>query len=130
MKVNHYFFFFFILWETTTFFLSIRTGQKKMCGTHMTTAFIHFSVFYFASSSIISYEREREREREEISKKASLLWRGVCVLVSGNLRSVFFLTEWVEFILYSLRSILFVLFEELNFLREHHLLSCLPIKNI
>ena len=25
--------------------------------------------------------------------------RGVCVLMSGNLRSVFFLTEWVEFIL-------------------------------
>ena len=43
--------------------------------------------------------REREREREEICKKASLLWRGVYVLMSGNLRSVFFMTEWVEYIL-------------------------------
>ena len=29
---------------------------------------------------------------------------------------------------YSLRPIFFVLFEKSNFLREHHLLSCLPFK--
>ena len=32
--------------------------------------------------------------------------------------------------LYFLRLILFVLFEKLNLLREHHLLSCLPFKNV
>ena len=31
---------------------------------------------------------------------------------------------------YSLRPIFFVLFEKSNFLREHHLLSCLPFKNV
>ena len=31
---------------------------------------------------------------------------------------------------YSLRLTFFVLFEKLNFLRKHHLLSCLPFKNI
>ena len=31
---------------------------------------------------------------------------------------------------YSLRPTFFVLFEKSNFLREHHLLSCLPFKNI
>ena len=31
---------------------------------------------------------------------------------------------------YSLRPTLFVLFEKSNFLREHHLLSCLPFKNV
>ena len=33
-------------------------------------------------------------------------------------------------IIYSLRPIFFVLFEKSNFLREHHLLSCLPFKNV
>ena len=32
--------------------------------------------------------------------------------------------------LYSFRPTLFVLFEKSNFLREHHLLSCLPFKNV
>ena len=32
--------------------------------------------------------------------------------------------------LYSLRPTLFVLFEKSNFLREHHLLFCLPFKDI
>ena len=32
--------------------------------------------------------------------------------------------------MYSLRPTLFVLFEKSNFLREHHLLSCLPLKNV
>ena len=32
--------------------------------------------------------------------------------------------------LYSLRPTLFVLFEKSNFLREHHLLSCLLFKNV
>ena len=31
--------------------------------------------------------------------------------------------------LYSLHPTLFILFEKSNFLREHHLLSCLPFKN-
>ena len=31
---------------------------------------------------------------------------------------------------YSLRPTLFVLFEKSIFLREHHLLSCLPFKNV
>ena len=31
---------------------------------------------------------------------------------------------------YSLRPTLFILFEKSNFLREHHLLSCLPFKNV
>ena len=31
---------------------------------------------------------------------------------------------------YSLRPTFFVLFEKSNFLREHHLLSCLPFKNV
>ena len=31
---------------------------------------------------------------------------------------------------YFLRPTLFVLFEKSNFLREHHLLSCLPFKNV
>ena len=31
---------------------------------------------------------------------------------------------------YSLRPILFVLFEKSNILREYHLLSCLPYKNV
>ena len=31
---------------------------------------------------------------------------------------------------YSLRPTLFVLFEKSNFLSEHHLLSCLPFKNV
>ena len=31
---------------------------------------------------------------------------------------------------YSLRPTLFVLFEKSNILREHHLLSCLPYKNV
>ena len=34
------------------------------------------------------------------------------------------------FRIYSLRPTLFVLFEKSNFLREHHLLSCLPFKNV
>ena len=32
------------------------------------------------------------------------------------------------FMRYSIRPILFVLFEKSNFLREYHLLSCLPFK--
>ena len=32
--------------------------------------------------------------------------------------------------IYSLHPIFFVLFEKLNFLREPHLLSCLPFKNV
>ena len=32
--------------------------------------------------------------------------------------------------MYSLCPIFFVLFEKSNFLREHHLLSCLPFKNV
>ena len=32
--------------------------------------------------------------------------------------------------IYSLRPTLFVLFEKSNFLREHHLLYCLPFKNV
>ena len=32
--------------------------------------------------------------------------------------------------MYSLRPILFVLFEKSNILREHHLLFCLPYKNV
>ena len=32
--------------------------------------------------------------------------------------------------IYSLRPTFFVLFEKSNFLREHHLLSCLPFKNV
>ena len=32
------------------------------------------------------------------------------------------------FVLYSLRLTLFVMFEKLNFLREHYLLSCLSFK--
>ena len=31
---------------------------------------------------------------------------------------------------YSLRPTFFVLFEKSNFLREHHILSCLPFKNV
>ena len=31
---------------------------------------------------------------------------------------------------YSFRLTFFVLFEKLNFLREHHLLSCLPFQNV
>ena len=31
---------------------------------------------------------------------------------------------------YSLRLTFFVLFEKSNFLRKHHLLSCLPFKNV
>ena len=31
---------------------------------------------------------------------------------------------------YSLRPTLFVLFEKSNILREHHLLFCLPYKNV
>ena len=31
---------------------------------------------------------------------------------------------------YSIRLTFFVLFEKSNFLRKHHLLSCLPFKNI
>ena len=31
---------------------------------------------------------------------------------------------------YSLRPTFFVQFEKSNFLREHHLLSCLPFKNV
>ena len=32
--------------------------------------------------------------------------------------------------IYSLRPTFFVLFEKSNFLREHHLLFCLPFKNV
>ena len=32
--------------------------------------------------------------------------------------------------IYSIGPIFFVLFEKLNFLRKHHLLSCLPFKNV
>ena len=35
-----------------------------------------------------------------------------------------------EYNIYSIRPTLFVLFEKSNFLREHHLLSCLPFKNV
>ena len=35
-----------------------------------------------------------------------------------------------ERFVYSLPPTLFVLFEKLNFLREHHLLFCLPFKNV
>ena len=31
---------------------------------------------------------------------------------------------------YSLRPTFFALFEKSNFLKEHHLLSCLPFKNV
>ena len=37
--------------------------------------------------------------------------------------------KWKPFY-YSLRPTLFVLFEKSNILREHHLLSCLPYKNV
>ena len=37
---------------------------------------------------------------------------------------------WVTPFLYSFRPTLFVLFEKSNFLREHHLLSCLLFKNV
>ena len=33
-------------------------------------------------------------------------------------------------VIYSLRPTLFVLFKKSNFLREHHLLSCLSFKNV
>ena len=39
------------------------------------------------------------------------------------------LNTWYK-IRYSLRSTLFVLFEKSNILREHHLLFCLPYKNV
>ena len=32
--------------------------------------------------------------------------------------------------IYSLRPLFFVLFEKSNFLRKHHLLFCLPFKNV
>ena len=37
---------------------------------------------------------------------------------------------WNPPVSYSLRPIFFVLFEKSNFLRKHHLLFCLPFKNV
>ena len=37
---------------------------------------------------------------------------------------------YIYIYIYSLRPSFFVIFEKLNFLKEHHLLSCLPFKNV
>ena len=49
-----------------------------------------------------------------------------------KLNKVNFIFFWSEIYIYiySLRPIFFVMFEKSNFLREHHLLSCLPFKNV
>ena len=50
--------------------------------------------------------------------------------IGPKAKMIFYLSFFFNHKIYSLRPTLFVLFEKSNFLREHHLLSCLPFKNV
>ena len=52
----------------------------------------------------------------------------ICAQMVGNVYST--IGKRSTLFIYSLRPIFFVLFEKSNFLKEHHLLSCLPLKNV
>ena len=62
---------------------------------------------------------------EFILKRTHFLFARNYDTMHANLSSTYYKEK-----LYSLRPIFFVLFEKSNFLREHHLLSCLPFKNV
>ena len=49
--------------------------------------------------------------------------------LKGDSACIYYLLIYIV-IYYSLHPNLFVLFEKLKFLREDHLLSCLPYKNV
>ena len=61
-------------------------------------------------------------------------WTQLNAKTLGLIRSTtfyeFISSAFLEIVSYSLRPIFFVLFEKSNFLREHHLLSCLLFKNV